>query len=263
MRRRRGFTLVELLVVIGIIAVLIGILMPALTKARQQALTIKCASNLRNMGIAMTMYTQQYRVYPGHCAFGPGIFAVWPTRLRTFLNGDQNIFWCPAQDPGFEWQRTTGNTGGAYATHSKYGYNTGETLLDVFNVPFSYGYNDWGCDPRNQGADISNNEQRGIGADVDAMRASGKLRELPASRVKKSSEMIAIADTTANRLWDYNIDPLNQDEWPGRIHNKGANVLFCDGHVTWYLQRDLVNVIGNNPVQQQTRRMWNNDNEPH
>ena len=57
---KQAFTLVELLVVIGIIAVLVGILLPALSKAKQQANIVVCSSNLRQLSVCMMMYETDY-----------------------------------------------------------------------------------------------------------------------------------------------------------------------------------------------------------
>src|ERR1700722_6732735 len=65
-RPRRGFSLGELLVVIGIIAVLISLLLPALQKARQSATQLKCLSNMRQVAQVMTMYADDNKgFYPG------------------------------------------------------------------------------------------------------------------------------------------------------------------------------------------------------
>jgi len=60
-RRRNGFTLVELLVVIGIIALLISILLPALNKARESARTVACASNARQLTMAANMFANEHK----------------------------------------------------------------------------------------------------------------------------------------------------------------------------------------------------------
>src|SRR5436853_7051721 len=70
MRRRTAFTLVELLIVVGIVALLVAILMPSLARAREQARRVQCASNLRQITLATIMYADRNGgVLPGVAHF--------------------------------------------------------------------------------------------------------------------------------------------------------------------------------------------------
>lgn len=106
----RGFTLVELLVVIGIISVLLAILLPAMNRAREQARSVACASNLRQIGVAMVMYSNDNRQrFPFHADIGgmhPADWIHWQVSrdpqqsaiARYLGNFNPSVFRCPSDD---------------------------------------------------------------------------------------------------------------------------------------------------------------------
>ena len=133
---RLGFTLVELLVVIGIIALLISILLPSLARAREQGNMLKCLSNLRQLSMAFTMYANEQRDYfPAAARWAPDskvedwiwyeeivhagrpVLDVQQSRIAPYLGGFKaELFRCPSDE--FQLHTNQNATSGIY----KYSY---------------------------------------------------------------------------------------------------------------------------------------------
>jgi len=204
MRRRNAFTLVELLVVIGIIAILIGILIPVVAKARGSAKAVQCGSNLRQIGIGLTKYFNDFKHLPVRANYllsitNPHVmnFADVPDpemdhqlpEIMAKYAGSKSVFYCPANDLGRNatdwWPYTSG------------------TVASTYQFPFWLDEGFW-------------------------LIPKPDYKKLTTDRVVAADYLgVTMDDSAKVHVVAWNHEKL-QDGSP-----RGMNMLFGDGHVEW------------------------------
>jgi prepilin-type N-terminal cleavage/methylation domain-containing protein/prepilin-type processing-associated H-X9-DG protein len=230
MAKRKGFTLIELLVVIAIIAILAAILFPVFARARENARRASCQSNLKQMGLGVMQYTQDYdEKYPFNAtgqvncfALGPGVSCGSVPNPNGAVSGNSDFNWIWQIQPYMKsWQ--------LFRCPS---------AADATGVQSGVG-------PRNP---YGNNDNSYLANGVIVQLADGGPRSL--SGIASTATLIfAHEDSSSSHRsfprpqWTgagYN-EWLNGTNTTGynSTHFEGGNLLFCDGHVKW-LKKDRI-----------------------
>jgi prepilin-type N-terminal cleavage/methylation domain-containing protein len=228
---RGGFTLIELLIVITIIAILAALLLPALAKSRSRALKIACASNLKQWGMALTMYgNDNLNSFPDN---SQGEDLSWMTPAMTNFYSSYLI---PDSRGTLKNQR--GLTDVEFCPTDKW-HRLAETGITTYNTPqlIGYFYFPGRTQPGSDGWDYSN---CGVAAWSTRKKFGGLYRGAPtmSDRLQANGTWNTAANT-GSLVWTdtaANETVPSANHWEtgtGNVPN-GGNFLFEDGGVTWY-----------------------------
>lgn len=224
MRRRNGFTLVELLVVIGIIALLISILLPALNKVREQARSTVCKSNMRQIFYAQLNYANENKgrlanpsdiaeSYPTYAAQPAGFFMMaTPPMTMDFVNG---VLW-PYIGQGDNIRRAIVNCPSEVGDIRP----TGPTSAGPRNYSYSF-----------------NSQMRGTSY-RDPTTGLTFFRGINIVQIVHPAQKIMIVEEAYPNDTNADISGTLNDQLANR-HFSTSNQCFCDGHVDNFAVQDL------------------------
>ena len=216
--KRRGFTLIELLVVIAIIAILAAILFPVFAQAREKARQTTCVSNIRQLGVALAIYRQDYdQKNPGpaeynHCP-GSYVNSGAPPWQNSAGYVDTNSQWVPCC-----YIYNGGSNATAHAAITTQWLNSGVTKGGLF--PYVKNAQVYVCPSDPQGAKTGLSYSMNFPAGY-----------IPDAAVQRPAEFDVFINETAT-LDDGNFNLTNN--CPTRAHSGGMVMSFFDGHAKWF-----------------------------
>jgi prepilin-type N-terminal cleavage/methylation domain-containing protein/prepilin-type processing-associated H-X9-DG protein len=235
---RSAFTLIELLVVIAIIAILAAILFPVFAQAREKARQSSCLSNLKQMGVALMMYTQDFdeTLPPGiNNAFSSN--RTWMHHIAPYTK-NRGIFVCPSASDLVPNVTNPGNNGtGGYGANS--------------NIMTSWAATGPGNNPSKALADFGDAAGTFVICDT-AQLGNAEFSAAPAADVNNPETWMNYLRKSPLPFTDWNVNPpgawdndttrnyaqgylTSGTPWrrPIARHSKGLNVVYADGHAKW------------------------------